>query len=65
MAPLERADSSLCGAGQPGGVFRTVTWPVLNVLLGSICWLALAAAVITYVTRTTRARRQGKRWYTS
>ncbi len=48
---------------QPGGAFRSDRWVIINLVFGGLCWLALTLSIAVYVTRTTRARRQGKRWY--
>lgn len=35
---------------------------ITNVTIGSICWLALAGALVIYVHRLVVANRTGKRW---
>ena len=49
-------------AAQPDGAFRRNTWTLINVVLGSICWLALMIGILMYVSRSAAAKKQGKRW---
>lgn len=50
-------------AAQPNGAFRNDKWTVINVVFGSICWLALTAGILMYISRSAAAKKQGKRWY--
>ncbi len=44
------------------GAFRNRSWTIVNVVFGSICFVLLSCAVLTYAVRSYKAHSLGKRW---
>lgn len=44
------------------GAFRNRSWTIVNVVFGSICFVLLSCALLTYAVRSYKAHSLGKRW---